>query len=239
MRVNNVDKWLPGEIILRVAMARKGSGQTRQRILKAAAEVFYNVNYHEAGLRDIAKLAGVSPRCIYKYFPNKEQLLVAMNNDGLKRFMGQMSSQLAGISPAGERLGKMTHFYLEFFQGHYMAAWQVYVITNLSMWHRSEDAWQNLTRTEAILNEILADGQRSGEFRSDIDVNAVRLLFFGGVRFAIQSWLASERRWDLTSVAEGLNGTIYEAIKKRVEQPVAVNRPSAPEQCAKTSEQPV
>ncbi|MBN1690369.1 MAG: TetR/AcrR family transcriptional regulator [Dehalococcoidia bacterium] len=220
-------------------MARKGSGQTRQRILKAAAEVFYNVNYHEAGLRDIARLSGVSPRCIYKYFPNKEQLLVAMNNAGLKIFMEEMNRQLAGVSPASARLSRMTHFYLEFFQRHYMAAWQTYVTTNLSMWHRSEEAWQNLTRTEAILNEILADGQRSGEFRSDIDVNAVRLLFFGGVRFAIQSWLASERRWDLTSVAEGLHSTIYEAIIKRAEQPVSGNLPPTREQGIKTSEQPV
>ncbi len=200
-------------------MARKGSGQTRQKILKAAAEVFYNVNYHEAGLRDIARLSGVSPRCIYKYFPNKEQLLVALNNHGLQVFMEEMKRQLAGVSPASERLARMTRFYLEFFQKHYMAAWQVYVTTNLSMWHRSEDAWKNLTQTEAILNEILADGQRSGEFRDNIDVNAVRLLYFGGIRFTIQSWLASDRRWDLTSVANGLIKTIYEAIRKRTEQP--------------------
>ena len=126
----------------------------------------------------------------------------------------------------------MTFFYLAFFQKHYTAAWQVYVTTNLSMWHKSEDAWQNLTRTEAVLNEILADGQRSGEFRPDIDVNAVRLLYFGGIRFAIQSWLASERRWDLTSVSDGLNNTVYEAIKKRVEQTVPVNCPPVREQGA-------
>lgn len=213
-------------------MARKGTGQTRQQILNAAAAVFYNVNYHEAGLREIARLSGVSPRCIYKYFPNKEQLLVAMNNDGLKVFMEGLKLSLAGVSTAGERLSKMTFFYLAFFQKHYTAAWQVYVTTNLSMWHKSEDAWQNLTRTEAVLNEILADGQRSGEFRPDIDVNAVRLLYFGGIRFAIQSWLASERRWDLTSVSEGLNNTVYEAIKKRVEQPVSGNCAPAREQGA-------
>lgn len=212
-------------------MARKGAGQTRQKILQAAAEVFYNVNYHEAGLRDIAKLSGVSPRCIYKYFPNKEQLLVALNNQGLKIFMEQMKRELAGVSPAGARLARMTRFYLEFFQKQYMAAWQVYVTTNLSMWHRSDEAWKNLTQTEAILNEILSDGQRSGEFRNDIDVNAVRLLYFGGIRFTIQSWLASDRRWDLTSVADGLIRTMNEAIKMRAEQ-TGANNPPAREQCA-------
>jgi len=215
-----------------IPMVRKGAGKTRELIIKSAAQVFYNVNYHEAGLRDIAKLSGVSPRCIYKYFPNKEQLLVAMNNEGLKLMMEEMKQQLAGISSAGARLGKMTYFYLEFFQRHYTVAWQVYVTTNLSMWHKSEEAWKNLTQTEAVLNEILADGQRSGEIRQDIDVNAVRLLYFGGIRFAIQSWLASERRWELTSVADGLTNTICEAIKKRAEQAVTVNCPLANAQSA-------
>ena len=224
----------PGNNIRFTDMARKGAGQTREKIIKAAAQVFYNVNYHEAGLREIAKLSGVSPRCIYKYFPNKEQLLVAMNHEGLKLMMGEIKQHMAGVSSAGARLGKMTYFYLEFFERHYMVAWQVYVITNLNMWHKSEEAWKSLTQTEAVLNEILAEGQRSGEIRPDIDVNAVRLLYFGGIRFAIQNWLASDRRWELTSVADGLTNTVYEAIKTRVEQPLAVNCPLAREQYVKS-----
>lgn len=213
-------------------MARKGAGKTREHIIKAAAQVFYNVNYHEAGLREIARLSGVSPRCIYKYFPNKEQLLVAMNNEGLKLMMGKIKQHMAGVSSAGARLAKMTYFYLEFFQEHYMVAWQVYVTTNLSMWHKSEEAWKSLMETEAVLHGILAEGQRSGEIRSDIDVNAVRLLYFGGIRLAIQSWLASDRRWDLTSVADGLTNTIYEGIKRREEQVAAAGGPSGHGQSA-------
>jgi len=196
-------------------MPRKNGEKTRDQILNAAAQVFYNVNYHEAGLRDIAKLSGISPRCIYKYFHSKEQLLVAMNNEGLKLMMTEMEQHLAGITGTAGKLGKMTYFYLEYFQRNYTAAWQVYVTTNLSMWRKSKEAWQNLAATEAVLNQILSEGQRTGEIREDIDVNAVRILYFGGIRFAIQSWLAAERGWDLISVAEGLTNTVLEAIKKR------------------------
>jgi AcrR family transcriptional regulator len=115
-------------------MPRKNGGKTKDLILKAAAHVFYNVNYHEAGLRDIAKLADVSPRCIYKYFPNKEQLLVAMNNEGLKIMMAEMEQQLVGVAGIAGKMGKMTCFYLDYFQRNYMVAWQVYVTTNLNMW---------------------------------------------------------------------------------------------------------
>ena len=149
------------------------------------------------------KLSGISPRCIYKYFHNKEQLLVALNNEGLKMMMAEMEQHLAGVPGTLGKMGKMTFFYLDYFERNYMAAWQVYVTTNLSMWHKSDEAWRNLAATEAILNQILAEGQRTGEIRAGIDVNAVRLLYFGAIRFAIQSWLASERKWALSSVAEG------------------------------------
>lgn len=206
-------------------MPRNNGEKTRQQILFAAAQVFYNVNYHEAGLRDIAKLSGISPRCIYKYFHNKEQLLVALNNEGLKLMMDEMQKQLAGVVGTTGKIGKMTYFYLEYFQRNYMAAWQVYVTTNLNMWHKSKEAWQNLAATEAVLNQILAEGQRTGEIRADIDVNAIRILYFGGIRFAIQSWLATERGWDLVSVAEGLTNTMLEAIRKRPEQAPPANCP--------------
>jgi AcrR family transcriptional regulator len=206
-------------------MPRKNGEKTRDLILKAAAQVFYNVSYHEAGLRDIAKLSGISPRCIYKYFHNKEQLLVALNNEGLKMMMGEMEQHLAGVPGTLGKLGKMTYFYLDYFERNYMAAWQVYVTTNLNMWHRSDDAWRNLAATEAVLNQILAEGQRTGEIRQDIDVNAVRLLYFGSIRFAIQSWLAAERKWSLSSVAEGLTSTLLEAIRKRPEPPAPAGCP--------------
>lgn len=205
-------------------MPRKNGEKTRDQILKAAAQVFYNVNYHEAGLRDIAKLSGISPRCIYKYFHNKEQLLVAMNTEGAKLMLMEMQQQLAGIVGTAGKLGKMTYFYLEYFQRNYKVAWQVYVTTNLSMWRKSPEAWHNLAATEAVLNQILSEGQRIGDVREDIDVNAIRLLYFGGIRFAIQSWLAADHGWDLVSVADGITNTLLEAIKKRSE-------PSVPSGC--------
>ncbi len=196
-------------------MPRTGGEKTREQIIRAAAQVFYNVNYHEAGLRDIARLSGISPRAIYKYFDSKEQLLVAMNNEGLKLMLSEMEPQLAGISGTLGRLGKMTYFYLDYFKCHPRIAWQVFISTNLVMWRKSEEAWSNLQILEKIFTGILAEGQRRGEVRPDIDMNAVNLLYFGGIRHAIQSWLAAEQSWDLTAVAEGMTAAMYESVRER------------------------
>lgn len=157
------------------------------------------------------------------YFHNKERLLVAMNAEGARIMLMEMY-QLAGIVGTAGKLSKMTYFYLDYFRRNYKVAWQVYVTTNLSMGRKSPEAWHNLATTEAVLNQILSEGQRIGDVREDIDVNAIRILYFGGIRFVIQSWLAAERGWDLTSVADGITSTLLEAIKKRPQ-------PSVPSGC--------
>jgi len=200
-------------------MPRTGGERTREQIIRAAARVFYNVNYHEAGLREIARLSGISPRAIYKYFDSKEQLLVATNNEGLKLMLAEMEPQMAGITGAAARIEKMTHFYLDYFQRHPHIAWQVFISTNLVMWRRSEEAWGNLQLLEKFFMGILLDGQQRGEVRGDIDLNAVTLLYFGGIRHTIQSWLAGEQHWDMTAVAPAISGTIFQAIGKNPEYP--------------------
>ncbi len=202
-------------------MPRTGGEKTRGQIIRAAAQVFYNVDYHEAGLRDIARLSGISPRAIYKYFDSKEQLLVAMNNEGLKLMLGEMEPQLAGITGTAGRIEKMTHFYLDYFQRHPRVAWQVFISTNLVMWRRSEEAWGNLQLLEQFFARILLEGQQRGEVRREIDLNAVTLLYFGGIRHTIQSWLAGEQQWDLVGVAPAIADTVYQAVRTRPEYPAA------------------
>ncbi|MFD7712115.1 TetR/AcrR family transcriptional regulator [Streptomyces sp. NPDC059785] len=50
----------------------------REQIVSAAAEVYADVGYHGASLREIAKRAGISHVGLLYYFPNREALLTAV-----------------------------------------------------------------------------------------------------------------------------------------------------------------
>jgi AcrR family transcriptional regulator len=52
--------------------------QARERILRAAQQVFSEKGYHEARMDDIAVSLGVSKRTLYLYYKNKEDLFEAM-----------------------------------------------------------------------------------------------------------------------------------------------------------------
>ena len=48
-----------------------------EKLRKTVLALFADNHFHEVGIRDICKQAGVSQKTIYKYFGNKEQLLLA------------------------------------------------------------------------------------------------------------------------------------------------------------------
>ena len=53
-------------------------GSTRGRILDAALNIFSNKGYHATKLDEIVESARTSKGAIYLYFPNKEQLFLAL-----------------------------------------------------------------------------------------------------------------------------------------------------------------
>ena len=73
----------------RSAAAGRAGGQkkqrTRQRLAEAAAELFYERGYDATTIDDIAAAVDVSPRTFYRYFPTKEDLVVAMGRPASSR----------------------------------------------------------------------------------------------------------------------------------------------------------
>lgn len=56
----------------------KNTGETREKILEAALQVFSSKGYHDTRLDEIVEASGTSKGSIYFHFPNKERLFVAL-----------------------------------------------------------------------------------------------------------------------------------------------------------------
>ena len=55
------------------------------QILDAAATLFAARGYQAASIRDIVKVAGMLPGSLYYHFANKDELLVAVYAEGVRR----------------------------------------------------------------------------------------------------------------------------------------------------------
>ena len=76
----------------------------RQQLLDAAARHFAEAGYDAASMRDIAAAAGMKAGSMYYYFPSKEDLLVAVHEEGIRRISGAVIAALDGQSEPWMRL---------------------------------------------------------------------------------------------------------------------------------------
>ncbi|MFN9926475.1 MAG: TetR/AcrR family transcriptional regulator [Phenylobacterium sp.] len=60
--------------------------QNRQSILDAAREVFGELGYEQATVRDIIRRTGLAAGTFYNYYRSKEEVFAALADDGARRF---------------------------------------------------------------------------------------------------------------------------------------------------------
>lgn len=72
--------------------------RNRERVIEAAAEVFAAKGM-EAGIPEIAALAGVGKATVYRSFPSKEHLVAAVAVERLAWMTGRVTSALAEPDP--------------------------------------------------------------------------------------------------------------------------------------------
>ena len=86
--------------------AERRRQQTREYLLRAAAQVFAERGFHEATLDEVAAAAGFTKGAVYSNFKNKEDLFLALLEDAYARDMAAIRETLeASDVPPEARLG--------------------------------------------------------------------------------------------------------------------------------------
>mgnify|MGYP000678133001 CR=1 FL=1 len=76
----------------------------REALLDAAATVFNSHGFASATIRDIATAAGMLPGSVYYHFDSKEELFIAVHEEGIRRTTDTVLQALEGIEGPWRRL---------------------------------------------------------------------------------------------------------------------------------------
>src|ERR1700691_1105859 len=71
----------------KAGLAARKKERTRRQLAEAAAELFYERGYAATTVDDIVAAGDVSPRTFFRYFPTKEDLVVALGATSLDLFL--------------------------------------------------------------------------------------------------------------------------------------------------------
>ena len=90
----------------------------RERILKAADELFGEMGFDAATTREIAELSGVNKALIHYHFKSKEGLLKRLLDDYYEDLTGTLRQALDEEGDLRMRMVRMVDAYLEFLRAH-------------------------------------------------------------------------------------------------------------------------
>jgi AcrR family transcriptional regulator len=79
------------------AVRTRNKAKTRQRLLAAARELFYENSICATGVSAVAERAGVTKMTLYAHFPSKDQLVAAYLEDNDLRWREFLEEKLSGF----------------------------------------------------------------------------------------------------------------------------------------------
>jgi TetR/AcrR family transcriptional regulator, cholesterol catabolism regulator len=161
------------------------------QIIEAAARVFAERGYHGATTQDIADVLGIRQASLYYYFSSKEGALEAVCLKGVEGFFEAAKAIAAGPGSAANRLARLIDSHLSplIDRGDFV---KVFLNERQHLPTESRRRIGKWSRAlERIFEDVLKEGVRKGEFRSDMDTRLTTLAILGTAN-SVASWFRKE-----------------------------------------------
>jgi AcrR family transcriptional regulator len=171
--------------------ARPNRRRRAPEIIEAAARVFAARGFHGATTQDIADVLGIRQASLYYYFASKEAALELVCLKGVEGFFEAAKAIASGPGSASNRLARLIDSHLSPLLDR---SDFVRVFLNERQ-HLPTESRRRIGKwsrgLERIFEDVLKEGVRKGEFRSDIDTRLTTLAILGMAN-AVASWYRNE-----------------------------------------------
>ena len=181
----------------------------RREILHAAASVFRVHGYNEAGMRDIADAAGLSPGNLYYYFKGKQEILYFCQ----ARALGQMLTSLGRAQnqdgPVAPRLSTLIRDHVFCLLDEFEGSIAHLMITGLPPELRDQLV-DKRDRYEQGIRKLIVEGIDEGEF-APVDSALVTRAILGAVNWTSQ-WFNPDGIQSVTEIADTLAAYLVQGL---------------------------
>lgn len=195
-------------------MPRKNTRNTKGRIISAAWKLFYEQGYEDTTIEDIVFESETSKGSFYHYFSGKDALLGTLANV----FDEKYEELRETMDPSMDALDKLTYLNHELF-AMIDASVSLDLLTRLlstQLLARGEKHLLDRNRTYfKLLRQIAAEGQRSGQLRSDCTVNDIVKAYALWERALLYDWCLCGGEYSLTAYTDRVTPLFLEGYRVR------------------------
>ena len=153
----------------------------RIKIANAFISLLEQKEFSAITTAEIAKKAGITEALIYKYFEDKRGLLHQVLKEYLEQYLVQFERDLKGIKGALNKIRKLIWGHISVYSANRVFAKILFLEVRNHLDYYSSDTYQIIKAYSKILLEIIEEGVRDGEIRSDVPPKLIRQVIFGSI----------------------------------------------------------
>jgi TetR/AcrR family fatty acid metabolism transcriptional regulator len=170
-------------------MAKAPPVDKRRQILDAAIRVFARQGFHSCRVSDIADQAGVAYGLVYHYFDSKEQVLNELFSERWSLLLAAIEEVDGEPLTPREKLDSVARFIIDSYR-HDPDLMKVIIVEVTRSAHSfGRTHLAEIRRAYEMIAKIVADAQRSGDFRRDVDPLFASMWFYGAIEQLLSGWV--------------------------------------------------
>ena len=167
-----------------------GAEEKRRVILDAAVRVFARKGFHTSRVGDIAEEAGIAHGLLYHYFSSKDEVLETIFRDNWTLLLDRIHAVEESDEPAREQLGHVAAILLRTWR-HEPDVVRV-LVREIARSPELQQRIGELVKPIDAIQRIVEHGQRTGEFRSELDSRLAAIIFYGGIDELLTGWVLGQ-----------------------------------------------
>jgi len=164
--------------------------EVRGRIYSAASELFSKQGFETTTVDEIAEMADVAPATFFNHFQSKQALLRLMTGEVVEHLHAMTVESLVGGGSSRERLRSFVARAAEDISANRGVARET-LLEFMRLDATPEGPHPYLERLFEPFVNLLTEGQRAGEIRTDRDAVFLTQMAVGMLNSAITNWLTN------------------------------------------------
>jgi AcrR family transcriptional regulator len=137
----------------------------RGQILEAASRIFATRVYHLVTMEEIARVARMGKGTLYRYFPSKEDLYLAIVDDAFGLLIDRLEAERAAPVPPTIALSRMIEAIVETFARHLPSFRLIQGVEARLLLRKKQVIRARRVHIARLLGEVIDRGVEAGAFR--------------------------------------------------------------------------
>jgi len=192
--------------------------QREADIREAATRLFASDGFHATSTRKIAAAASVSEGTVFHYFSTKNALLLAILDEFYEDLTESAREGTQEIMDTRERLLFLAKNHLRVLlnnQALMIRLIQVYLSVDINYYtdYKNTHIHDLNYKYTRIFNAVIREGVERGDLNPDLELPAIRDLFFGGLEYGMRTLLGKNNTDDIATYVQAIVDPLWDSMR--------------------------